>query len=238
MRVVVWQASDDWRLSFMYEPIMQTLAQGFAAGGAHVVAGCIRQRDVIANMTWLHSWVQRGDLFAWVGVGSFRVRWGRLRELGVHTVHYKTEPVPSNDTASHCIFNRHIKENWEYSMLNHAASMRCANVHANAPRPRYVPPGAYRHAVVNAAAPSSASPVLLFLGNPYEGGGQRGSRIKCYGELSRRLLGVGAKLTHTYSRRLVLPHLGSGYRSARQRVSISTRSAGHGPRWRPSEWRR
>lgn len=194
MRVVLWQGCDIWRLTFMYEPVMQTLAQGFAAGGAHVATGCIRNPDAVANMTWLHSWVQRGDFFAWIGpIGSYHVAWGRLRELGVHTVHYKTEPVPLISTKSKCMFNRHIKENWEYSMLNYAESMRCANASANAPRPRYVPPGAYRHAIVNASAPSSASPVLLFLGNPYEGG-----RHKCYGELSRRLVRVGAMLSYTY----------------------------------------
>ena len=51
-----------------------------------------------AAVTWaafrnLKRKLRRGDIFVWVGVaGSRNVPWQSLRQFGIFTVHYQTEP--------------------------------------------------------------------------------------------------------------------------------------------------
>ena len=156
--VIVWQADGGvgHALEFMYKPVMDTLVDGFsnvpdratrAARKPRVVHGFgVRKfKTLMARMlpsdqrgrsrdSWPHPLLQDGDVFVWIGpVGSDVPPWRALRERGVRTVYYQTEPFDGCQVAGSA-----SEEIWEFSW--HNVDM-CAPRLAPGVTLRYVPLG-------------------------------------------------------------------------------------------------
>ena len=92
-RVMLWQGEKNYaqrKLAFMYWPVVGTLLTGLRQGGANVSVGAgfsLRYHRV------LHS-LRCGDTLIWVGLnGKMSQPWAKLRQAGVRTVYYNTEPT-------------------------------------------------------------------------------------------------------------------------------------------------
>ena len=105
--VLLWQRSWPSTLPYMYQSLVTTLQEGFAAAtngtAPHVIFGIgIRGHNRAA---WERniSLLRKGDLVIWVGAGFNLPDWRNLRGRGLRCVHYQTE-------AQHrgCVMRRNI----------------------------------------------------------------------------------------------------------------------------------
>ena len=97
------------------EPVMRTLVAGIRQyprfGSIHFLQ---------AAVTWaafrnLKRKLRRGDIFVWVGVaGSRNVPWQSLRQFGIFTVHYQTEPWD----VGCALYRDSVDELWDFSWHN------------------------------------------------------------------------------------------------------------------------
>ena len=120
--VVLWQADGGkgHDMAFMYRPVMDTLVNGFSHLPSEV-ASVIGQLKVVSGhgVSRLSAAISRsnvaaGDLLLWIGpIGSEAVPWKRLRQRGVRTIYYQTEPVNG------CALSRsQPDEFWDFSFHN------------------------------------------------------------------------------------------------------------------------
>lgn len=205
--VMLWQAGGGMPahdLAFMYRPLTETLAAGFADAPPAVVAALggpprvLRGQGVRALMArrWkgdprgAAAQLGAGDVFVWLGpTGSEVPAWAAMRRAGVRTVYYQTEP------ADRCALARsRPDEVWDFAWHN-----------LDACRPRlppgivlryvplgFVPPPPPATPVQTAAPREGAEAELLFFGYPHFKSGRRW----CYERLGKRL---GARLNATWS---------------------------------------
>ena len=199
----------------MYKPVMDTLVDGFSdvpdratrAGRKPRVVhgfGVRKFKTLMARMlpsdqrgrsrdSWPHPLLQDGDVFVWIGpVGSDVPPWRALRERGVRTVYYQTEP------ADGCMAGQSdAHEVWEFSWHNFDA---CRPRLAPGLTLRYVPlgyhaPSAQEVAATRAAAltpPLGRDAELIFFGYPF----YKSGRGACYAKLAKAL---GSRLNATWS---------------------------------------
>lgn len=135
-KVIIWQGerNADGKLSFMYWPVTATLLSGFRF--AHV--------DIVLGLGFSLAWrrevasLKSGDMFVWVGVnGKHSQPWKALRERGVRTVMYNTEPI----LKPRCELVGQVDELWDFSWFNIEQCNRSKTLPENRPVLRYVPPG-------------------------------------------------------------------------------------------------
>ena len=113
--VMIWQGerNDDGRLGFMYWPAVGTLLRGFReAQDVELVVGLGFSTRWLASLKRLRP----GDAYLYVGIaGMFGQPWRQLRNRGVRTVYYQSEP------ARFCKWHRHrFDELWDYSQCPQA----------------------------------------------------------------------------------------------------------------------
>jgi hypothetical protein len=183
-RIMLWQGEKNHvgRLAYMYWPVMGTLLEGLRhAGEAEVLLGVGFSLAYHAALARLHS----GDVLIWVGTnGKLSQPWRKLRQRGVRTVYYNTEPSATCDR-----YRDAVDELWDFSYWN---MIRCA---ASRMRPdvlRFVPPGYLRRhlpSVPSAGARSALAEdsqrlALVFFGliDRYHP-----QRSRCFAQLQRRL---------------------------------------------------
>ena len=209
MRALLWQADGGTghELGFMYKPLMDTLVRGFTHLPVHVsLALAARSKSLhvvhgYGNRYWRRRYaltpaagLRAGDIFVWVGPeGSDLPRWQLMRQAGVRTIYFQTEPVRHG-----CYFERsRPDEIWEFSWHNfdECAPVLRANVTL-----RYVPLGFSPPPVAAVEASFEAEPrhppaeahALTFFGFPYFKSG----RLRCYERLRTAL---GSRLNATWS---------------------------------------
>ena len=209
MRALLWQADGGTghELGFMYKPLMDTLVRGFTHLPVHVsLALAARSKSLhvvhgYGNRYWRRPYaltpaaeLRAGDMLIWVGPeGSDLPRWRLMRQAGVRTIYFQTEPVRHG-----CYFERsRPDEIWEFSWHNfdECAPVLRANVTL-----RYVPLGFSPPPVAAVEASFEAEPrhppaeahALTFFGYPYFKSG----RLRCYERLRTAL---GSRLNATWS---------------------------------------
>ena len=204
--VVLWQADGGMpshNLAFMYKPVMDTLVHGFTDLPADVqtalpaVGGVPRVIHGYGRAAWRRragaaaeaSELRAGDIFVWIGpVGSEVPNWRAMRQAGVRTVYFQTEPT---DTCSFA--NTDPDELWEFSWHNFDS---CAPRLPAGTTLRYVPLGYSEPPAAALSAPTIDPPAegheLTFFGFPYYIAGRK----RCYERLNRAL---GPALNATWS---------------------------------------
>ena len=151
--ILIWQADGGagHDLAFMYEPVRSTLVSGFSdlpqrviskIGTPHLVHGhgvhaLFRKKADLVNG------LKTGDIFLWIGpVGSNAPPWRKLRERGVRTIYYQTEPFDGCQLSG-----SQSDEVWEFSWHN---------IDACGPRLRLDPPLTLRYVPLGYNAPPAA----------------------------------------------------------------------------------
>ena len=163
---MIWQGeknhSPDRKLSVMYWPVVGTLLEGFrhAEAGVEILLGVGFSLAYHAAIGRL----RREDVLLWVGTnGKLSQPWRKLRNAGVRTVYYNTEPM------YHAPCDRYadtVDELWDFSYFN---LERCAQAPMRPKTLRFIPPGFLReHRALTAASP----PLPLVAGS--NGGGSSG----------------------------------------------------------------
>jgi len=147
----------DGHLEYMYEPAVSTLREGFDHMPTPWQVEVAKPAKTLQEARDRASALARGDVMIWLGDDK-KALLPSLQEIrvdgGVLFVYYQSEPVQE------CVFTADVvDELWDYSWHNLDA---CAS-NSNAPRLRYVPPGALR-AKVTEHLPHPGS--MLFFGNP------------------------------------------------------------------------
>ena len=205
--ILIWQADGGagHDLAFMYEPVRSTLVSGFSDLPQRVISkigtpNLVHGHGVNAlfrKKADLVNGLKTGDIFLWIGpVGSNAPPWRKLRERGVRTIYYQTEPFDGCQLSG-----SQSDEVWEFSWHN---------IDACGPRLRLDPPLTLRYVPLGYNAPpaaessgsssASAPPVtdgtekadLLFLGYPF----YKSGRTRCYDRLRQKL---GGRLNSTWS---------------------------------------
>ena len=135
--------------------------------------------------------LKSGDTFVWIGnVGKFSQPWTSLRELGVRTVYYQTEPMDLRQTSVQCPFrNQTVDEILDFSWSN---LQLCAQLAPWAPRLRFLPPGYLGRRIPRARAPALNSKTMVFFGTLKDYYSKE--RLRSYKALKREL---GDRLQHT-----------------------------------------
>jgi hypothetical protein len=203
-QVVIWQAAGGvgHDLAFMYRPVMDTLVAGFthlpaavsaAIGTLNVVSGSgvAAKSPEYKKMMRLARDLGPRDLFLFIGpIGSESVPWDAMRDRGVRTVYYQTEPV--NGCA---LSKARPDEVWDFSWHNLDACKPYPKPWLTQPfQMRYVPMGYIKppaEARVRGYVPPDDAPELFFFGYPF----YKSGRKRCYERLQRAL---GARLNATW----------------------------------------
>jgi hypothetical protein len=186
----------------MYRPVMDTLVAGFthlpaavsaAIGTLNVVSGSgvAAKSPEYKQMMRLARDLGPRDLFLFIGpIGSESVPWDAMRDRGVRTVYYQTEPV--NGCA---LSKARPDEVWDFSWHNLDACKPYPKPWLTQPfQMRYVPMGYIKppaEARVRGYVPPDDAPELFFFGYPF----YKSGRKRCYERLQRAL---GARLNATW----------------------------------------
>jgi hypothetical protein len=185
INVLVMQS--DFYFRFLYEPVASTLAAAFLR----------YMRYTELNLTWAFevkdtdrksgssmrermlertAYLQRGDVFLWLGAHG-KVEKGvplqELRERGVYTIYYRTEPFEPCQRPG----LGGLDETWEYTHVN--VRQKCE--HAR-PLSRFVPPGA-NELSLNRFRPPAGDNILTFVGHV----GMGMLRAQCFQNLTAEL---------------------------------------------------
>ena len=116
-------------LSFMFNPIIQTLIHGVASSATRISYGKTPVPQDLGTFG-----LRRGDIFLWIGpVREKQVKWQALRSRGVFTIYYQSEP-------RHACYKQRgqVDETWDYSLHN----IHMCKKDAKATFLRHVPPAA------------------------------------------------------------------------------------------------
>ena len=133
--VLIWQANGGvgHDLAFMYKPVMATLLNGFSDVPTRVQQFFTGQRPRVVHGYGSHAFskmkqdatsslnqLRVGDVFIWIGIaGSELPRWHVLKQRGIRTIYYQTEP------ADGCFFaGSKPVELWEFSVRDGASNAR------------------------------------------------------------------------------------------------------------------
>lgn len=138
-------------MSYMYDPIVQTLLQGFRFLNVSVQLRVINERAPTTEAT--HQ-LQTRNTFVWIGPFKAReIEWSLLRRRGIRTIFYQTEPVTG-------CFLTQADELWDYSPSNvrHCKKQNAKMV------VRHVPVGFYKTAPVVDFSSKSLLSTAVFLG--------------------------------------------------------------------------
>ena len=178
---------------WMYAPITETLCAGLASLGKVSVQAIVRPATPLGNLSgafWrrLHR-LRRGDRFIFVGQHAGKLPWTSLRQRGVRTAFYETEPKALSCRYRHRVRDADAPEElWSYS---HRVLELCARAFATR---RYLPPGYIEPPTAEGVAISSSTrpaAELFFLGYPFYRG-----RAPCYQQLRTAL---GERLNATWA---------------------------------------
>ena len=176
---------------WMYEPITETLRAGLASLGKVSVEAIVGPRTNLSGAFWkrLHR-LRSGDRFVFVGQHAGKLPWASLRQRGVRTAFYETEPK-----ALSCRYRHRVRdadtpdELWSYSRR---ILELCARAFATR---RYLPPGYIEPPTaegdVAAFSSTALAAELYFLGYPFYRG-----RAPCYQQLRTAL---GERLNATWA---------------------------------------
>ena len=154
-RVMIWQGeknhSPDRKLSVMYWPVVGTLLEGFrhAAADVEVLLGVgftLAYHAAIGKLS-------NGDSLIWVGTnGKLSQPWRKLRQRGVRTVYYNTEPMHDAPCDR---YSDTVDELWDFSYFN---LEHCARATSKRPGTlRFIPPGYLRDRSSDFGSSSSSS---------------------------------------------------------------------------------
>ena len=183
---VVWVYTHDAHAilnqSFIYQPIAATLMRGLTVLGFTAKHRVVRSQGGSAARVDMLGVTRCGDVLIFVGEESGyadRVPWAQLRQRGVYTVYYNTEPrnivrhggdvsqLHRGDSGASCWSPpsaRDLDEVWDYAMSNILAAQQCGAPWLRRPRvayrhvpPAYAPPSVVSHR----AAGAQHSPVLF-----------------------------------------------------------------------------
>ena len=135
------------RLTHMYEPILISLVDGLRGYGdwdvqARVIplrmsttlATCAHKREVHALLLTELAPLKMGDLFVWIGSHcEVAVPFEMLRERGVTTVYYQTEPqrtcryvsASRYSEARTCMLHEHVAANPKRFLCLHGFRLQC-----------------------------------------------------------------------------------------------------------------
>jgi hypothetical protein len=187
INLLVAQSSDGFR--FMYEPVSSTLLAGFQAyrrfGELNFTWAFVDMgrdmRDRMVEKVTAH--LQRGEVFIWLGAhGKFErgVPFEELRERGVYTIWFRTEPNEPCQDRDHA----GIDETWEYTHANQFT--KCGKPLHLRPLSRFIPAGANNLSTGRVLHPEGSS-TLTFIGHLHLPWDPLPLRSACYDRLLSQL---------------------------------------------------